>query len=72
MMLHGDKEKVETHEDQGSVEIFVVLLRIFSLILHYLSFAHVVETELGVIDPEGLLNTASGQFVGAGTDSAYP
>ena len=72
LALHGDKEKAETHENQGSIKILVALLHIFSFIPHHLSFAHGVEIELGVIDLGGLLNAASGQFVGAGTDSAHP
>ena len=56
-------ENAETHENQGGIEIFVVLLHVLCVILHSLSFIHRVEIELGVVvfdrlevDPEGLLN----------------
>ena len=56
-------ENAETHENQGGIEIFVVLLHVLGVILHGLSFIHRIEIELGVVvldglkvDPEGLLN----------------
>ena len=39
----------ETHEDEGGVEIIVILLHVICIVLHRLPFVHSVEIELGVI-----------------------
>ena len=39
----------ETHENQGGVEILVVLLHVFGIVLRRLSVVHGVEIELGII-----------------------
>ena len=59
---------VETHENQGGVEILVVLLHVFGIVLHRLSSVHGIEIELRVIvldwleiHPQGLLDAISGQ-----------
>ena len=56
-------KNAETHENQGGIEILVVLVHVLCVILHSLSFIHRVEIELGVIvldglevDPKGLLD----------------
>jgi hypothetical protein len=43
------KGNAETHEDQGGVEILVVLRHVFGVILCRLSLVHCVEIELGVV-----------------------
>ena len=55
--------KLPTYENQGGIEILVVLVQVLGVILHGLSFIHRIEIELGVVvldgwevDPEGLLN----------------
>ena len=55
----------ETHEDQGGIEIFVVLLHVLGVVFDRLSFVHSVEVKLGVVAldwleerPQCLLNTA--------------
>ena len=65
-MVNTAESKVknaETHENQGGIEILVVLLDVLCVVLHSLSFIHRIEIELGVIvldglevDPEGLLD----------------
>ena len=42
-------EVAETHENQGGVEILVVLLHVFGIVLRRLSVVHGVEIELGII-----------------------
>ena len=64
--------KAKTHEDQGGVEILVVLLHVLGVVFHCLSFVHGVEIKLGVVvldrlevHPEGFLDAvARSQFVG--------
>jgi len=71
-MLYSGKSITETHENQGGVEILVVLLHVFGVILHRLSFVHCVEIELGVVvldwlevHPKGLLDAVGwSQLVG--------
>ena len=60
-------KNAETHENQGGIEIFVVLLHVLGVILHGLSFVHRIEIELGIVvldwlevDPEGLLDAMAG------------
>ena len=55
--------KLVTYENQGGIEILVVLVQVLGVILHSLSFVHRIEIELGVVifdglevDPEGLLD----------------
>ena len=55
--------KPATYENQGGIEILVVLLHVLCVILHSLSFIHRIEIEFGVVildglevDPEGLLD----------------
>ena len=64
----GKVKNAETHENQGGIEILVVLVHVLGVVLHSLSFIHRIEIELGVIvldglevDPEGLLD-AIGRF----------
>ena len=64
------REKTETHENQGSVDLFIMLLHVFGVIFHRLLFVHGVETNLGVtfldrlkVHPEGLLDAVSGQLI---------
>ena len=59
----GKVKNAETHENQGGIEILVVLVHVLGVVLHSLSFIHRIEIELGVIvldglevDPEGLLD----------------
>ena len=56
-------KSAETHENQGGIEILVVLVQVLGIILRGLSFIHRIEIVLGVVvfdglevDPEGLLN----------------
>ena len=44
-----ERGAAETHEDQGGVEVLIVLLHVFGIVLHRLSFVHGVEIELGVV-----------------------
>ena len=44
----------KTHEYQGGVEVLIVLLHVFGIVLHRLSFVHGVEIELGVVVFYGL------------------
>ena len=60
----GDNWNVETHENQGDVEIFIVLHYIFGIVLRRLLLVHGVEIEVGVIvldwlevHAQGLLDT---------------
>ena len=55
--------KLVTYENQGGIEILVVLVQVLGVVLHSLSFIHRIEIELGVVildglevDPEGLLD----------------
>ena len=64
------KSGAETHENQGGVEVFVVLLHVLRIVLRRLSFVHGVEIKLGVVvldwlekHPECLLNAMWSQFV---------
>jgi hypothetical protein len=64
LMLHDDSwTEAKTHENQGGVEILVVLLHGFAVELHCLSLVHVIEIKRGVVvldrlevHPEGLLD----------------
>ena len=47
-MRHGE-QNTETHENQGGVEILVVLLHVFGVIPHRLSVVHRVEIEVGAV-----------------------
>jgi len=51
---HGDKVVAETHENQGGVEIFIVVLHVFGVVLGHLPFVHGVEIDFGVIVLDGL------------------
>ena len=70
--LYDDRVVAETHENQGGVEIFVVVLHVLGIVLGRLPFVHGVEIDFGVIvldgleeNPEGVLDTrVSGQLVG--------
>ena len=62
-MLRGDKGDTKAYENQGSVEVSVVLLDVFGVVLDRFSFIHGVEVEFGVVvldwleeHPEGLLD----------------
>jgi len=39
----------ETHENQGGIEILIVLLHVFGIVLRRLLVVHCVEVALGVI-----------------------
>jgi len=43
----SDKAIAETHENQGGVEILIVLLHAFGVVFHCPSLVHGVEIELG-------------------------
>jgi hypothetical protein len=45
----GDSWNAETHENQGGIEILIVLRHVFGIVLCRLSLVHGVEIELGVI-----------------------
>jgi hypothetical protein len=69
-MYHGNCN-AETHENQGGVEILVVLLHVLGVVLRCLSFVHGVEIELGVVVldrlkvlPQSLLDAVWSQLVG--------
>ena len=56
-------KNVETHENQGGIEILIVLVHVLCVVFHGLSFIHRIEIELGVVvldgfevSPEGLFN----------------
>ena len=60
----NDERDVETHENQGGVEVLIVLLHVFGIVLRRLSFVHGIEIEFGVVvldryeeHPQGLLET---------------
>ena len=70
-MLRIDKRNAETHEDQGGVEILVVLLHVVGIVLRCLSFVHRVEVKPRVIvldrleeHPQGLLDAIWSRFNG--------
>ena len=46
-MVYGNKGEVETHENQGYVEIPVVLFHVFGVVLHRISFVRGVEIKRG-------------------------
>ena len=67
----SENGNTETHENQGGVEILLVLLHVFCIVLHRLPLVHGVEIELRVIildwleeDPEGFSNATWSQLVG--------
>ena len=47
--LYSGKGDAGTHENQSGVEILVVLLHVFGVVLHCLSFVHGVEVKPWVI-----------------------
>ena len=49
-----------THEYQGGIEVFVVLLHIVRVILHRLPLVHRVEIEAGVFGLDGLEECSKG------------
>ena len=51
---HNNQKQGGTHENQGGVEIFVVLLHVLGIVFDRLSPVHGVEIELGVIVLDGL------------------
>ena len=69
---YNDKKNAETDEDQGGVEIIIVLLHAPVIVLIRLLFVHGVEVELGIIvfngfevHPQSLLDAViSGQSAG--------
>ena len=48
------EEKAETHENQGGVEILIVLMYVLGIVLRRLSLIHGVEVKLGIIVLDGL------------------
>jgi len=67
--LYDDRVVAETHENQGGVEIFVVVLHVLGIVLGRLPFVHGVEIEFGVIvldgleeHPQGILDAISSKF----------
>ena len=55
--------KLVTYENQGGIEILVILVQVLGVILRSLSLIHRIEIEFGVVildglevDPEGLLD----------------
>ena len=55
MSTAGTKLRMaDTHENQGGIEILVVLVQVLGVILHSLSFIHRIEIELGVVVLDGL------------------
>ena len=46
---YGDKVATKTHENQGGVEVFIVLLHVFGIVLHCLSSERFAELGFGVI-----------------------
>jgi hypothetical protein len=69
--LCGDDWKAETHENQGGVEILIVLLHVFGIVLRRLSFVYSVEIEFGVVvlnrlevHPQSLLDAVWSQLAG--------
>ena len=53
-MSRIDEITTETHENQGIVKIFIVLLHVLNVILHRLSLVHGVEIKLGIVILDGL------------------
>ena len=47
--LHDGKVVGETPENQGGVEILIVLLHAFDVVLHRLSLVHGAEIKFGVV-----------------------
>jgi hypothetical protein len=47
--LRSGGGNTETHENQGGVEVLIVLRHVFGIVLCRLSLVHCVEIELGVI-----------------------
>ena len=47
--LYGCKGNSGTHENQGGVEVFIVLLHVFGIVLRRLSFVHGVEIKIGIV-----------------------
>jgi hypothetical protein len=43
------KENAEPHENQGGVEVLVVLRHVFSIVLCRLSLVHGIKIEVGVV-----------------------
>jgi len=54
--LCSERGTAETHENQGGVEIFIVLLHVFGIVLHGLSFVHTLGTR-AQIPTEHIVNT---------------
>ena len=52
----------ETHENQGGVEILVMLLHVFSVVLRRLSLVHVVENRAWAVALDRLEVHAQGPF----------
>ena len=52
--MDNDQRKGGTHEDQGGVEIVVILLHVLVIVLDRLSLVHCVEIEFGVLVFDGL------------------
>jgi len=60
-----------THENQGGIEIIIILLHIIGVVLHRLSSVHSVKIEAGIVvldwlevHPEGFLDTVWSQLDG--------
>ena len=43
-----------THENQGGIEVLVILLDIVHIVLHRLSLVHRIEVDAGVVGLDGL------------------
>ena len=52
--VQNNQEKGGTHEDQGGVEVLVVLLHVLGIVLDRFSSVHCIEIELGIIVLDGL------------------
>ena len=52
--MRNNQREGGTHEDQGGVEIFVVLLHVLGIVFDCLLSVHGVEIEFGVIVLDGL------------------
>jgi len=70
-------KRIETHENQGGVEVLIVLLHGIGVVLRRLSFVHGEEIKPGVIvldrlkeHPQGILDAVWSQFIGPWDDQS--
>ena len=63
-VLCSDSRDAETHENQGGVDVLIVLLHVFRIVLRRLSFVHGIEIDSGIVvldryeeHSQGLLET---------------